>query len=251
VHWGWTLFNRRILDGNLSESVLLGDIPLSDPFAALQMMATTHMPAFDTLLGAVIVLVVYLLLGGRVFCAWVCPVNMVTDLANVCREKFGIRGLFKVPTQLRYWLLGLTFILCAVLGIAAFEWISPIAIMHREIIFGIGLGFIAVFGIFIFDLLIMERGWCGHLCPLGAFWSLVGKAGQVKLAFDDESCTRCGDCVKVCPEPLVLDFKDNAQSGMVKGGECMNCGKCVAVCTEGSFKFVIGQNPMSNKPRKF
>ncbi|MDR0587535.1 MAG: 4Fe-4S binding protein, partial [Burkholderiales bacterium] len=108
-----------------------------------------------------------------------------------------------------------------------------------ELIYGIGFGIIAVLGIFIFDLLIMAHGWCGHFCPLGAFWSLVGRIGLVKVAFDSNSCTRCGDCVKVCPEPLVLNFSENTKFGMVRAGECVNCGKCVVVCREKSLAFKL------------
>jgi ferredoxin-type protein NapH len=237
LHWGWTLFKQLVLTGNMSSSRLLGVIPLSDPFAVLQVITSLQWPHMDALIGAAIVLVTYLLLGGRVFCAWCCPVNMVADLANWLREKLGIRGLFAVPSKVRYWALLLTLLLSFLLGVAAFEWVSPIAIMHRELIYGIGLGFIAVLGIFIFDLLIMARGWCGHLCPLGAFWSIVGRAAQVRVAFDDASCTRCGDCVKECPEPSVLSFKEAAQHGMVRSGECTNCGKCIVVCPENSLSF--------------
>ncbi|MDR0770208.1 MAG: quinol dehydrogenase ferredoxin subunit NapH [Burkholderiales bacterium] len=235
--WGWKLFNQPVLTGNMSSSRLLDVIPLSDPFAVLQVIASLHWPHMDALIGAAIVLVIYLLLGGRVFCAWTCPVNMVTDLANWLREKWGVRSLFVVPSKTRYWALLLALVLSFILGVAAFEWISPIAIMHRELIYGIGLGFIAVLGIFIFDLLIMARGWCGHLCPLGAFWSITGRAAQVRVAFDDASCTRCGDCVKECPEPSVLSFKEISQYGMVRSGECTNCGKCIVVCPESSLSF--------------
>ncbi|MDR2017074.1 MAG: quinol dehydrogenase ferredoxin subunit NapH, partial [Burkholderiales bacterium] len=203
----------------------------------LQVIASLHWPHRDALIGAAIVLVAYLLLGGRVFCAWACPVNMVTDLANWLREKWGIRSLFIVPSKTRFWALLLTLVLSFILGVAAFEWISPIAIMHRELIYGIGFGFIAVLGIFLFDLLIMARGWCGHLCPLGAFWSIVGRTAQIRVAFDEASCTRCGDCVKECPEPSVLNFKETAQHGMVRAGECTNCGKCIVVCPENSLSF--------------
>ncbi|MDR1529911.1 MAG: quinol dehydrogenase ferredoxin subunit NapH [Burkholderiales bacterium] len=237
AHWGWTLFNQPVLSGDLSSSRFLGVIPLSDPFAVLQIIASRHMPIFDAFLGAAIVFLFYLLLGGRVFCSWLCPVNMVTDLANWLREKVGVRSLFIVPAKTRYWGLLLALILSFILGVAAFEWISPIAVMHRELIFGMGIGLIAVLGIFIFDLLIMAHGWCGHLCPLGAFWSIVGRVGQVRVAFDDAACSRCGDCVKVCPEPLVLNFKEAARHGMIRFGECTNCGKCVSICPEQCLSF--------------
>jgi ferredoxin-type protein NapH len=47
--------------------------------------------------------------------------------------------------------------------------------MHREIIFGLGLGWTALVGLFLFDWLVVKHGWCGHLCPLGAFYSVIGR----------------------------------------------------------------------------
>lgn len=239
LHWGWNIAGRPLLAGNLSASELLAVVPFADPFAALQILATRHLPAAEVLIGAGIVLVVYLLLGGRVFCAWVCPMNVVADAGTWLRGRFGIRDLFHLSPKSRYWVLALTFALSAATGVAAFEWVSPIGILHREIIFGVGLGFIAVLGVFLFDFLVLRHGWCGHLCPLGAFWSIVGRAGQIKVAFDAATCTRCGDCVRVCPEPAVLNFTAAEAHGMVRAGECTNCGQCVAICPEGSLRFAL------------
>jgi Pyruvate/2-oxoacid:ferredoxin oxidoreductase delta subunit len=52
-----------------------------------------------------------------------------------------------------------------------------------------------------------------------------------------DACTRCGDCVRACPEPRVLDFKDCTLRGFVAAGECTNCGECVAVCPEKALRF--------------
>ena len=87
--------------------------------------------------------------------------------------------------------------------------------LHREIVYGAGLGLTSALGVFLFDAFVLKHGWCGHLCPLGAFWSLAGRGAQVRVAFDDASCTRCGDCLKVCPEPRVLNFNEAARHGMV------------------------------------
>jgi ferredoxin-type protein NapH len=237
LHWGWTVVGRPLLAGTLSASNFLGAIPLADPFAALQILASGHVPALEVVLGASIVLAVYLVLGGRVFCAWVCPMNVVTDAASSLRERLGVRDLFHLTPRARYWVLALALALSVTTGVAAFEWVSPIGILHRELVYGIGLGFVAVAGVFVFDLLVLRHGWCGHLCPLGAFWALGGRVGQVRVAFDDASCTHCGDCVKVCPEPAVLNFTAARERGMIAAGECTNCGRCVAVCPEGSLDF--------------
>ncbi len=238
LHWGWKLAGQPLLAGNLSAAKFAGVLPLADPLAVLQIWFTRHVLASEVLVGAAIVLGFYLLLGGRVFCAWVCPVNVVTDAAHWLRVKFGIdRDLVPIDSRARYVVLLLALVLSLIAGVAAFEWVSPIALLHRELIYGAGLGLTAALGIFALDAFVLRHGWCGHLCPLGAFWALAGRAGQVRVAFDDASCTRCGDCVRACPEPRVLHFGAMAAAGMVAPGECTNCARCIVVCPEDSLRF--------------
>jgi ferredoxin-type protein NapH len=89
AHWGWQVAKDvPLLAGNLSASEFIGLIPLVDPFAALQIFLTGHVLQQESLIGAAIVLGIYLVLGGRVFCAWVCPVNVVTDAAGWFRNSW-------------------------------------------------------------------------------------------------------------------------------------------------------------------
>lgn len=252
LHAGWKVFGQSLLSGNLSAAQVLGSVPLADPFAVLQMLVARHALASEVLLGAALTLGVYALLGGRVFCAWVCPMNIVTDAAawlRHCLRLDSSRDLVSLPARTRHVVLVLTLVLSALTGLAAFEAFSPIALLHRELIYGAGLGLGAAVGVLLVDMLVLRRGWCGHLCPLGAFWSLVGRVGQVRVAFDDSSCTRCGDCVKACPEPAVLHFADLAARGMVAAGACSNCGRCVAVCPEGSLGFDLRLRIHAAPPR--
>jgi ferredoxin-type protein NapH len=237
IHWGWQLFNAPILRGNLSASELLGVVPLADPFAALQILATGHMLETTVLSGALIVVIFYGLLGGRVFCSWVCPINPVTDLASWLRVRLGLRPFQQVSRKMRFWVLGLALLLSTASGVAAFEWISPISMLHRGILFGLGTGWVAVGAIFLLDLLILRHGWCGHLCPLGAFYNLLGKFALLRVRFDAETCTHCGDCAPVCPEPQVLNLNKAAEIGMISSGACSNCGRCIPVCPEDSLGF--------------
>jgi ferredoxin-type protein NapH len=63
-YWGWS-----VLQGDLSSSVLFGTVPLSDPFAVLQILATGVMIGTNALLGAVIIALFYGIIGGRAFCS--------------------------------------------------------------------------------------------------------------------------------------------------------------------------------------
>jgi ferredoxin-type protein NapH len=237
AHWTWSIAGRPLLRGDLSASNILDAVPLADPFAALQILLTRHVLQSEVLIGAAVVLGVYALLGGRTFCAWVCPINMVTDAAGWLRTRLGVKDPFRLSRQLRYVVFPLALILSMATGVAAFEWVSPIAMLHRELIFGIGLGWTAVLGVFLFDLLILRHGWCGHLCPLGAFYAVVGRVAQLRVRFDAPTCTHCGECARVCPEPQVLNLKAAAETGMVASGECTNCGRCIPVCPEDTLSF--------------
>jgi ferredoxin-type protein NapH len=99
------------------------------------------------------------------------------------------------------------------------------------------MGLMAVIGVFIFDLLVLRDGWCGHLCPLGAFYALIGKIAPVRILFDSPSCTHCGECARVCPEPQVMNLIKATEAGMIVSGECTNCGRCITVCPEDTLCF--------------
>ena len=238
-HWGWTLWGQPVLTGNLSGSKFLGVVPMADPFAVLQIFVAQYMLDSEVLIGAAVILALYALLAGRAFCSWVCPLNMVTDLASWLRRRFDVRDVFRLSRNTRYLVLGAALVLSAITGVAAFEWVSPIAMFHRELIFGIGMGWMAILGVFVFELFILKHGWCGHLCPLGAFYSLVGgRTAQLKVHFDKDTCTHCGECTMICPEPQVLNLKRAGKLGTV-GSECTNCGRCTPVCPEGSLSFAM------------
>jgi ferredoxin-type protein NapH len=235
-HWGWT-----ILMGNLSSSSFLGVIPLSDPYAALQMLAAGAVLAADLLIGVAVIGIFYLLIGGRVFCSWVCPINIITDAAAFTRRFFDIdRNQKRQPATryMRYWVLVLSLIISAVMGVTAFEFISPISMVHRGIIFGLGFGWAAMLIIFLFDLFVLKNGWCGHLCPLGGFYSLLGKFSLIRVKHTVENCTACMKCKTVCPERQVLHMIDK-ESLPVLSGECTNCARCIEVCDDNALGFSI------------
>ena len=221
-------------------------LPLTDPFLVVQQFAAGHWPYREALLGAGIVLAFYLLFGGRLFCSWVCPVNLVTDAAAWLRRRLGLKG-GKVPSgSTRYWLLGFVLVIAAATGSLAWEWVNPVSMFHRGLIFGFGLAWGIVGGIFFYDLLIAPRGWCGHLCPQGAFYALLGRAAVVKVSAAKRSaCNDCMDCFAVCPEPQVIRpaLKGVGQDHpLILDADCTTCGRCVDVCGKDVFRITTRFN---------
>ena len=239
VHTDWTIKDVELLEGNLSSSRFLEVIPLTDPFAALQIAVSGQSLFVDALIGAAIILGFYFIVGGRAFCSWVCPVNIISDSAHKLRSRWKLPRLFTINRKARYWILGMVLAMSAYSGLAAFEWISPIAIIHREIVFGMGMGWMVIGALFFFDLFVQNQAWCGHLCPLGAFYSLVGKFSLLRVKFDKSKCTKCGECHMICPEPQTLSLQRIFRDEMVTSGNCTNCGRCIPKCPEDCFNFTI------------
>ncbi|OQX76361.1 MAG: quinol dehydrogenase ferredoxin subunit NapH [Bacteroidetes bacterium 4484_276] len=235
-YWGW-----NVLMGNYSSALVLGQFYLTDPHAVLQTLAAGFLVATDALIGAAIIFLFYALVGGRGFCSWVCPMNMVTDLALWTRKKFFKKQkavLQNVGRNTRYWILGLGLVLSFITGAAAFEAVSPIGMLHRGIIFGFGMGWAIVSIVFLFDLFVLKNGWCGHICPLGAFYSASCRYSLIKVKHDAEKCNHGMKCKTVCPEKQVL-HNIGKKSGFILSGECTNCGRCIEVCEEDALKFSL------------
>lgn len=231
-----------LIKGNLASSLVLDTVPLSDPYLMLQVVLTGHTPEVAGLLGAAIVLVFYLFVSGRVYCSWVCPINIVTDTASWLQHRLGIKARTHYSRQTRYWLLGMTLLLALMTGSLVWELVNPVSIIFRGLVFGLGLGWGVVVAIFLFELLVSRRGWCGHLCPVGAFYGLMGKVSLLRVvAAKREQCNDCMDCFDVCPEPQVirpaLKGAKGQQSPVIKSGMCTNCGRCIDVCSKDVFRF--------------
>ena len=241
AYFGANVYGWTFVSGNLSSSVLFGLIPLSDPFATLQMFFAGAVIATDILVGAIVVLFVYSVIGGRFFCSWICPVNIITETAAALRRRLALQEKEHALTfsrNIRYWVIGITLALSLLFSLAAFEMISPIGIAHRGIIFGFGFGWFFLVAIFLFDLFSQKYGWCGHICPLGGFNAFIGKYSLIKVVHDEKKCVFSFACIKVCPEVEVLNMIGK-YSAPITGAGCIKCGRCIEVCDNDAFHISI------------
>lgn len=233
--FGWWL-----VKGNLAASRTLEVLPLTDPFVFAQMLAARHWPEMKAVLGVLIVVAVYGVIGGRVFCSWVCPMNVVTDAAAWLRRRLGLKGGGHPHEATRYYLLLAVLVACALTGQIVWEWLNPVSMLQRGLIFGIGFAWLIVLGVFVYDVLLAGRGWCGHLCPMGAAYALIGKWSVWRVRADKRSaCNDCMDCFVVCPEPQVIRPALKAvgqEHPVILDNDCSNCGRCVDVCSQDVFR---------------
>ncbi len=236
-----------VLKGNLAGSWLFDTVPMVEPFVFLQMLAAGMFGFLSTtLIGVAVVVAFYALVGGRAYCAWVCPVNIITDAAAWARRRLGISQSAKLSPQVRWWMLAAALLLALASGQLAYELVNPVSIVHRGLIFGMGAGgWAAVAGIFLFDLLVAKHGWCSHVCPMGALYSLIGRPAALKVASPNRAqCDDCMECFEVCPEPKILPaaLKQGMKQGLparVDSALCTRCGRCIDICSKDVFAFSL------------
>jgi ferredoxin-type protein NapH len=167
---------------------------------------------------------------------------MITDIAGWLRRRLGIKGSAHLARNTRYWILAMTLIGSALAGVILWELINPVSMLHRGLMFGMGMGWSIVLAVFLFDLFVMSRGWCGHLCPVGAFYGLIGHFSPLRISASRRAaCNDCMDCYEICPEPQVirpaLKGRKDGRSPVILASACTNCGRCIDICSKDVFRF--------------
>lgn len=241
-----------ILKGTLANSELLSVIPFGDPFVFVQSLAARNFYTFSGILGVLIITLSYWILGGRTYCSFVCPINIVTDLAAWIRRQLRINNQLSISRKARFYIMGIAIVVSALFQVIAWELINPITGIFRALVYGgfslTNFAVTFVLTIFILDIIGAANLWCGHLCPVGAFYSLLGKKTMLRISAPKiGDCDDCMDCYKACPEPHVLRplirnkalFVEADVMPSVGFSDCTRCGRCIDVCPEEVFRYDI------------
>ena len=105
--------------------------------------------------------------------------------------------------------------------------------------FGASSGLVVLLLIVLAELLLVRRIWCRSLCPLGGFYTLLGRLSPLAVTFNRNRCTHCDDCLRVCFVPEVLEPSLNQHVTRIHSGECTRCGACVGICPVHALNFGI------------
>ncbi len=242
---------QEFLDGNKGTlwSMRLMGVELTDPLAAMEMLAASkhvHWP----LIASILIPVVIALLLGRVFCSWICPAYLLFELTGKLRRLLRVAeirpGEVRFSHRNKYIFLAVGLALAATFSAPLFALIYPPAVISRAVhawIFGTSLvGMLVLLALIIaFELLVSPRWWCRTMCPGGALYGLIGWMRPVRIKLRTDLCTGCADCFPICEEGL----NPITQSSSI---ECDNCGVCIRHCPEDALYYTISL-PEKNKRR--
>lgn len=236
-----------------------GFLPISSLISLRHLIQTGQIswvhPAGLVLLSTIIVMS---LLLRKSFCAFFCPVGLISEsLGSIGHKLFKKRLL--LPAWLDYPLRSFKYLLLAFFVYALFIQMSLPAIEHflnspynkvsdikmllffteiTELTFWV-LAVLAIISIF------YEGVWCRYLCPYGALLGILTFLSPTKIKREKSTCIDCEKCSKACPQRIKVH-----KMTTVISDECFGCMACVDVCpVKDTLEMKAGKKKIS--PKKY
>lgn len=223
------------ISGNFLSFTFFG-IPLSDPLAALQVFATSGYVPHKLLFGALIAIALAATLGA-VFCSWICPYGLISELnqslnrkARGSKYKKRFNGFMPKLIIVGIILAGMTLVgTTPILNQLSLPgWYSR-AVQSWFLQGVVPGGAILLLAAVAVDLISGRRIWCRYCCPQSLILMLTQSRSpkRLRIVFDPKQCTcdKGSPCQQVCP----LSLNPKGKQALLEL-ECSNCGDCANEC---------------------
>ena len=215
---------------------------------SIVLLVTGQQGSFASIIPAIILLAavtVVTLVAGRFFCGWMCAFGSMGDFIYhfprfVFRQKKVRKYIPDAADHILKWVkYGVLFIFVVLIWglqiVSIPTGTDPWEFFGMLVSFGNWPSFTTLaeswilaaailLGIMIASFFV-ERFFCRYLCPLGAYFSIIGRLRPVTIRKERSKCAKCRLCSVKCSMGIPLDQMDR-----VTTGECINCMECVRVC---------------------
>jgi NosR/NirI family transcriptional regulator, nitrous oxide reductase regulator len=169
--------------------------------------------------------------GRGTFCGWLCPFGAMQELLSMATRRVGfkpVRLRARLDAGLKWVKYGVLAVLVGGAGMSA-AW-TETALEVEPFKTAISLGFDRAWPFVVWALgctvlsVLVFRGYCRYVCPLGAALALVGR---VRLFAWIPRRTECGTPCQSCRHRC--DYQAIAPAGKVEYSECFQCLDCVEI----------------------
>ncbi len=174
-----------------------------------------------------------ILLTGRAWCGYACPVGLLLDLLTALFQKLKVRQLKRSEKFNR--------------AIRIFKYFFFVFYFVLHFWIGFDPGWILVF-LLVVTAPFIVRFWCSF-CPCGLLFGWLNVISPLKLEKEGTKCLSCGACSRLCPmqSKRISIQKTN---GAVFSAECMMCGECIGKCpASGAIKLTVFGKPLTESKR--
>lgn len=242
------------LSGNLLAFSAYG-YPLADPLAALQVLSASRTLPWRMALGGATALAVALVLG-TVFCSWVCPFGLLSELLRESRgqdgrasgkdgggvpARAGTAPSARAPGANAYFrkaaVWGAALAAVVLLGLPPLinqlslpGWYTRI--FQTWFIQGEAawLGLLLLGSALTVEAFTGRRLWCRYVCPQSLLLNLMHRISPfgLRVRFQPGRCT-CAKGEEQCERACSLDLTPR-RAGRGLEWECSTCGDCAEAC---------------------
>lgn len=187
------------------------------------------------------------LLFGSLFCGYMCPLGSVQEWVGrigkrVFKKRYNSFSGSKIDRllgYLRYAVLFAVLIQTTRIVSLVFMKIDPYYALFHFWTGDVFITSLIVLGAVLVLSLFVERPWCRWLCPFGALLGIIQLISPWKIRTEDNKCTSCGKCSRVCP----MGIRVHSRSSVIDT-RCNKCSTCLDSCpTEGALTYSLPKKP--------
>jgi polyferredoxin len=164
-----------------------------------------------------------ILIVGRFFCGYPCPVGALQEFFYELPSK-----KVTINQKNANFVRGIVFLVMILL--AGFAGFSLFGFLDIYLIFSLtsllimipSLAAVILVSIFVY------RPWCRIICPFGFIAWVLGRASFFKIN-QNKNCNECYICESVCP---TQEAHENSSKG-----ECYLCNRCIEACPHNALEY--------------